>query len=72
MTLSSVLTKFRSCEGKLIKIKEKEKNFCESIRQKIENDPGLLDLNDLNDIDYCGLSGVSATLPVSRNLTIKR
>ena len=57
MTLSSFLTKFRSCRGKLIKIKPNEKSFCEDISQRIENDPGLLDLNDLNDVDHCGLCG---------------
>ena len=57
MTLSSFLTKFKSCRGKLIKIKQNEKSFCEDISQRIENDPGLLDLNDLNDFDHCGLCG---------------
>ena len=71
MTLSSFLSKFRSCRGKLIKINQNETPFCEDISQRIENDPGLLDLNDLNDVDHCGLCGASATLPVSRNLATK-
>ena len=72
MTLSSFLTKFRSCRGKLIKINQKEKPFCEDISQMIENDLGLLDLNNLNDVGHCGLCWASATLPVSRNLATKR
>ena len=44
---------------------------CEDIRQRIENDPGFMDLNNLNDFDHCGLCGASAALPVSRNLAIK-
>ena len=52
--------------------KAEGETFCEDIRQRIENDPGLLDLNDLNNVDHCGLCGASATLPVSRNLAIKR
>ena len=46
--------------------KAERKTFCEDISQRIENDPGLLDLNDFNDVDHCGLCGVSATLPVSQ------
>ena len=54
--------------------------FYEDISQKFENDPGLLDLNDLNDVNHSGLCGASATLlfcgasatlPVSQNLTTK-
>ena len=45
--------------------------FCEDISQRIENDPGLLDLNDLNDFDRCGPCGASTTLCVSRNLARK-
>ena len=52
--------------------KAERETFCEDISQRIENDPGLLDLNDLNDVDHCGLCGASATLPVSRNLATKR
>ena len=37
MTLSSFLTKFRSCKGKLIKIKQNEKHF-EDVSQSIDND----------------------------------
>ena len=51
--------------------KAKWETFCEDISQRIENDPGLLDLNDLNDVDHCGLCGASAALPVSRNLAAK-
>ena len=51
--------------------KAERETFCEDISQRIENDPGLLDLNDLNDVDHCGLCGASATLPVSRNLSTK-
>ena len=72
MTLSSFLTKLKSCRGKPIKIKQNEKPFCEDISQIIENDPGLLDLSNLNDVDHCGLCGASATLPVSQNLATKR
>ena len=46
ITLSTFLTKIRSCRGKLIKIEQNEKPFCEDISQRIENDRGLLDLND--------------------------
>ena len=52
--------------------KAEGETFCEDIRQTIENDPGLLDLNDLNNVDHCGLCETSATLSVSRNLSIKR
>ena len=72
MVLSSFLTKFRSCGGKLIKKKAGGETFWKDIRQRIENDPGLLDLSDLNDVDHCGLCMTSATLPVSRKLAIKR
>ena len=72
MVLSSFLTKFRSCGGKLIKKKAGGETFWKDIRQRIENDPGLLDLSDLNDVDQCGLCMTSATLPVSRKLAIKR
>ena len=37
--------------------KAERETFCEDISQRIENDPGLLDLNDLNDFDHCGLCG---------------
>ena len=43
----------------------------EDICQRFENDSGVLDLNNLNDADHCGLCGASATLPVSQNLAIK-
>ena len=39
--------------------------FCEDIIQRIENDPGLLDQNDLNDVNQCGLCEASAILAVS-------
>ena len=52
--------------------KAERETFCEDISQRIENDPGLLDLNDLNDVDHCGLCGASATLLVSWNLATKR
>ena len=52
--------------------KAERETFCEDISQRIENDPGLLDLNDLNDVDNNGLCGASATLPVFRNLATKR
>ena len=45
--------------------KAKRETFYEGISQRIENDPGLSDLNDLNDIDHYGFCGASATLPVS-------
>ena len=45
--------------------------FYEDISQRIENNPGLLDLNNLNDVDHCGLCGTSATLAVSQNLATK-
>ena len=50
--------------------KAEGETFCEGIRQRIENDPGLL--NDLNDVNHCGLCGASSTLPVIRDLAIKR
>ena len=43
----------------------------EDISQRIKNDPGLFNLNDLNDVDHCDLCRASATLPVSRNLATK-
>ena len=52
--------------------KEERETFCEDISQRIENDPGLLDLNDFNDGDHCGFCGALATLPVSQNLATKR
>ena len=52
--------------------KAEGEKFCEFICQKIENDPGLLDFNDLNDVDHCCLCGASATLSVSPNLAIRR
>ena len=57
MTLSTFLTKIRSCRGKLIKIKQNEKPICEDISHRIEDDRGLLYLNDWNDVDHCGLCG---------------
>ena len=52
--------------------KAERETFCEDISPRIENDPGLLDLNDLNDVDHWRLCGASATLPVSRSLATKR
>ena len=52
--------------------KVERETFCENISQRIENDPGLLDLNDLNNVDHCGLCGASVILPVSWNLATKR
>ena len=46
--------------------------FCEDISQRIENDPGLLGLNNFNKGDHCCLCGPPATLPVSQNLATKR
>ena len=46
--------------------------FCEGVRQRIENDSGLLDLNNSDDVSHCGLCGASATLSVFQNLAIKR
>ena len=51
--------------------KAERKTFCEDISQRIQNDPGLLDLNYLNNVDHRGLCGASATLPASRNLATK-
>ena len=45
--------------------------FCKDIIQRIENDPSLLDLDDLNDVDHCGLCAASATFAVSPNLATK-
>ena len=50
--------------------KAEQETFYEDISQRIENDTGLLDLNDLN-VDHFGLCGASATLAVSRNLATK-
>ena len=52
--------------------KAERETFCEDISQKIENDHGLLDLKDLNDVDQCGICWASATLPASQNLATKR
>ena len=49
------------------KNKVERETFCEDVSQRIENDPGLLDLKDLNDVDHCGLCGASATPPIFRN-----
>ena len=46
--------------------KAEQETFCKDIIQRIENDPGLLDLNDLNDVDHCGLCAASATIAVSQ------
>ena len=51
--------------------KAERETFCKDIIQRIENDPGLLDLNDLIDVDHCGLCAASATLAASRNLATK-
>ena len=51
--------------------KAEQERFCEDLSQRIENDPGLLDLNDLNDVNHSGLSQASVTLPVCRNLATK-
>ena len=51
--------------------KAERETFCEDISQRIENDPGLLDMNNLNNVNHCGLFVASATLPVSRNLATK-
>ena len=72
MTLSSFPTKFRSCRAKLIKNKAEGETFCKDIIQRIKNDPSLLDLNKLNNVDDCGLCVASATLAVSQNLATKR
>ena len=37
--------------------KAERETFCEDISPRIENDPGLLDLNDLNDVDHYGICG---------------
>ena len=52
--------------------KAERETFCKDIIQRIENDPGLLDLNDLIDVDHCGLCAASGTLAASRNLATKR
>ena len=52
--------------------KAEQETFCKDIIQQIENDRGLLDFNNLNDVDHCSFCGASATLPVSRNLATKR
>ena len=51
--------------------KAERETFCKDIIQRIENDPGLLDLNDLIDVDHCGLCAASATLAASRNLATR-
>ena len=48
------------------KAEQEQGTFCKDIIQRIENDPGLLDLNDLNDVDHCGLCAASATIAVSQ------
>ena len=52
--------------------KIERETFCNDTSQRIENDPGLLDLNNLNDVDHYGRCGASATLPDSRNLATRR
>ena len=51
--------------------KAEQEIFCKDIIQRIENEPGLLDLNDLIDVDHCGLCAASATLAASRNLATR-
>ena len=51
--------------------KAERETFCEDISQRIENNPGLLDLNDLNNVGHRGFCGASVTLPVSQNLGTK-
>ena len=53
------------------KAEQEQETFCKDIIQRIENDPGLLDLNDLNDIDHCGLCVASATIAVSQHFFTK-
>ena len=52
--------------------KAERETFCKDVIQRIENDSGLLDLNDLIDVDHCGLCAASATLAAFRNLATKR
>ena len=52
--------------------KAERETFCKDIIQRIENDPGLLDLNDLIDADHCGLCAAFATLATYQNLATKR
>ena len=54
------------------KNKVERETFCKDVIQRIENDPGLLDLNVLINIDHCGLCAASATLAALRNLVTKR
>ena len=51
--------------------KAARETFCKYIIQRIENGPSLLDLNDLNNVDHCGLCAASTTLAVSPNLANK-
>ena len=52
--------------------KAERETFFEDISQRIENYPGLLHLNDLNNVDHCCLCGASAALPVSQYFATKR
>ena len=51
--------------------KAERETFCEDISQRIDNNPGLLDLNDLNNVGHRGFCGASVTHPVSQNLGTK-
>ena len=48
--------------------KAEQEAFYKYIIQRIENDPGLLDLND---VDHCGLYETSVTTAVCQNLVTK-
>ena len=52
--------------------KAERETFCKDIIQRIENNPGLLDLNDLIDVDHCGLCAASTTLAACQNFATKR
>ena len=50
---------------------ENIRNILWRYQSKDWNDPGLVDLNELNNVNHCGLCRASATLPVSGNLATK-
>ena len=57
MILNTFLTKFGYCRGKLITIKQKEKNFVKISVKALKMNMGLLDLTFFSDEAHCHLSG---------------
>ena len=71
MTLSSFLTKFWSCRGKLIKIKQNEKQFVKISLKGLKITLACWIWMIWTMLATAAFCGASATFPVSRNLATK-